>query len=148
MRILKNLVVFVMLFIAGCGRELIDDPIPLAAFTDYPVNLALPEYANLRLDGGYVEINTIGVRGVILHRVSATVYRAYERNCSFRPNEACATVDVHTSRLYLVDTCCNSTFDFDEGTPTSGPAWRPLRQYRTQLTGASLTISDEVINGL
>lgn len=71
---------------------------------------------------------------------------AYERNCSFRPNEACATVDAHSSGLFMIDSCCNSNFSFTDGSPTGGPAWRPLNRYRTQLSGITLTITDEVIN--
>jgi hypothetical protein len=132
--------------LAACEPQLVDDPIPITSFTDEVINLFLPDYSSLRLDGGYKEINNIGLRGVIVYRVSSSVYRAYERNCSFQPNDACATVNIHGSHLYMTDPCCGSNFSFDEGTPTGGPAWRPLRQYRTQLSGSLLTISDEVIN--
>ncbi|MFZ5972416.1 MAG: hypothetical protein ACOYXA_12560 [Bacteroidota bacterium] len=137
---------FWLMALLGCEPQLVDDPIPLASFSDEVINLFLPEYAALRLDGGHKAINNIGVRGVIVYRVSANVYRAYERNCSYQPNDACATVDVHASNLYLFDSCCGSTFSFDEGLPTGGPAWRPLRQYRTQFSGNTLTISDEILN--
>ncbi|MFZ5999073.1 MAG: Rieske (2Fe-2S) protein [Bacteroidota bacterium] len=139
-------VVFLAALFFSCEPQLIDDPIPVTSFTDEVINLLLPDYNSLRVDGGFKEINTIGLRGVIVYRVSSTVYRAYERNCSFHPNDACATVNVHQSRLYLTDPCCGSSFEFEEGNPTGGPAWRPLRQYRTQLSGSTLTISDEIIN--
>lgn len=132
--------------LAACEPQLVDDPIPFASFPTETINLFLPEYSLLRTDRGYKELNSIGVRGVIVYRVSASEFRAYERNCSFQPNEACATVNVHASGLYLNDPCCGSSFSFDEGVPNGGPAWRPLRQYRTQLSGSTLTISDEVIN--
>lgn len=130
----------------ACEPQLIDEPIPFASFPNEIINLFLPEYSVLRSDKGYKEINSIGVRGVIIYRVSSTEFRAYERNCSFQPNEACATVNIHASGLYLNDPCCGSSFSFDEGEPSGGPAWRPLRQYRTQVSGSTLTISDEVIN--
>lgn len=138
--------ILVGLVLLGCEPQLVDAPIPIASFTEFQINLFLPEYSNLRLDGGQKAINSIGVRGVIVYRVSATVYHAYERNCSFQPNDACATVDIHASNLYMVDTCCGSTFNFENGQPTGGPAWRPLRQYRTELNGSLLTITDEIVN--
>lgn len=130
--------------LTACTRDLSDDPIPIITFADVVINLNLPEYASLRTDGGYKELNAGGVRGIILYRVNSSTYRAFERNCSFRPNEACATVNVHNSGLYMVDPCCNSNFSFENGLPTGGPAWRPLNKYRTQLNGSTLTITDEV----
>ena len=136
-----------ILFVAlGCQPDLSDDPIPYIPFTEIVISLNFPEYTSLRSDGGYKEISAGGVRGIIVYRVNATSYNAFERNCSFHPNEACATVNVHSSGLYLVDPCCGSTFNFSDGNPSGGTAWRPLRRYRTQLNGFTLTVSDEVVN--
>lgn len=125
-----------------------DDPIPYIPFDDIVINLTLPQYISLKNVGGYYELtgNDQGVRGIIIYRKSASVYLAYEKNCSFRPNEACATVDVDGSTLYMTDTCCGSSFSFSDGSPISGPAWRPLRQYLTFLNGFELTITDEIVD--
>lgn len=138
--------ILLMLMAAACNPDLSDDPIPIVIFNDIEINLNLPEYVTLQTDGGAKELSSGGVRGIIVYRVNSTTYRAFERNCSFRPNEACATVDIHSSRLFMIDPCCNSSFSFDDGLPTGGSAWRPLNQYRTQLNGLTLTISDELVN--
>ncbi|MCU0421109.1 MAG: hypothetical protein MUC38_15790 [Cyclobacteriaceae bacterium] len=121
-----------------------DDPIPFVAFPEEVITISL--IPALQQDGGHYLVNNKGVRGIIAHRVNASTLRAFERNCSFQPNDACATVDVHTTGLFMVDACCGSNFDFPNGNPMGGPAFRPLRQYRTQLSGSTLTITDEVIN--
>ena len=130
----------------GCTRDLSDDPIPIIPFVDVVINLSLPEYLALQTNGGSKELSAGGVRGIIVYRINASSYIAYERNCSYRPNEACATVNVHSSGLFMIDPCCSSNFSFTDGTPTGGPAWRPLQRYRTQLSGTTLTISDEIID--
>lgn len=132
--------------LGSCEPEMTDDPIPFVAFSDLVINLGLPEFNSLRVDGGYKEFGRIGVRGVIVYRVNSTTYRAYEKNCSFHPNAAGSTVNVHSSLLFLEDSSCGSTFNFSEGQPTGGPAWRPLRQYRTELVASTLTITSDVIN--
>lgn len=137
---------FIFFFLFACDPNLSDDPIPYIPFNDYVINLNLPEYIALRTDGGYKEVNSVGVRGVIIYRVNSTNYIAYERNCSFQPNEACATVNVHSSGLFMTDACCGSNFNFTDGNPTGGPAWRPLVRYRTQLSGSELTITSDIIN--
>lgn len=133
------------LFLAACNSGPLDDPIPQASFADIVVEINLPANIALRTDGGYKEEKG-GVRGIIIYRVNAFSYQAFERNCSFHPNEACATVNVHNSGLYMVDPCCGSQFSFTDGSPTGGSAWQPLRRYRTQVSGTTLTISDEPLN--
>jgi hypothetical protein len=134
-----------LIILISCNRDLSDDPIPTQPFIDIVINLSLTENFSLQTNEGSKAISG-GVRGIIIYRVNSTTFYAYERNCSFQPSGACATVDVHSSRLFMIDTCCNSSFGFADGNPTGGPAWRPLLRYRTQLSGQTLTITDDVIN--
>lgn len=134
------------LILVGCSSDLTDDPIPIIPFADFVVNLSAPEYQPLVVNGGYKEIGSIGVRGVILYRQDAATYLAFERNCSYHPNDACATVNVHSSNLFMVDPCCNSSFSFTDGSPTGGIAWRPLRRYETSLVGNTLTITSTIVD--
>lgn len=143
LRASKAVTIILTTFFTYCSPDLFDDPIPIVFFQPVEINLALPQYANLNTVG-YVYVNA-GVRGIILHKKNANTYLAFERNCSYQPNQACATVDVHTSNLFLQDVCCGSTFNWD-GNPTGGIAWRPLRQYQTILNGNLLTITDEILN--
>jgi nitrite reductase/ring-hydroxylating ferredoxin subunit len=117
-----------------------------AAFPTITINLSYPQYQRLRLDGGYVYIEGGGMRGMILYREGENSFRAYERACPHHPEEDCAVVQVDGSSLYMIDRCCKSTFNFSDGQPTGGPAQRPLLQYRIEITGNTLKISDEIIN--
>ena len=148
-RWLTGLVWFPMM-VAGlsCQRDLYDVPIPDAFFQDIRIDLSFPEYIRLRTDGGTFEIPDAGVRGIIVYRKSAGNFLAFEKNCSYHPGDACATVEVHPSNLFLVDYCCGSNFSLEEGLPTGGVAWRPLRRYRTFMTGFVLTITSESVNGM
>ena len=130
----------------ACKQDLTDDAIPEAFFADFIINLNLPDYIALKTDGGVYSLPDKGVRGILIYRKTATTYLAYERNCSYHPNDACATIDAHSSNLFMIDSCCGSTFDFDNGIPTGGPAWRPLRRYKTFIVGTDLTITSEPAN--
>ncbi len=136
---------FLLTLLGSCSGDRMDDPIPVQPFPDIIINLSLPEYASLQIDGGYKYINNGGVRGIILYRFNSTTYLAYERNCSFRPNESCSTVEVHSSGLFMHDPCCASMFGLADGFPTGGPAWRPLLQYVTTADGGQVTITDDLI---
>ena len=141
------LTAYCLLFPSSCQPDLSDDAIPFIPFPDQIINLSLPEYATLKTDGGLAYTEG-GVRGVIIYRKNQITYIAYERNCSFHPNEVGSTVNIHSSNLFLIDDFCGSSFSLDEGTPTGGPAWRPLRRYRTYLNGSELTITSESLNGM
>jgi nitrite reductase/ring-hydroxylating ferredoxin subunit len=130
--------------IAACAPNDYDDPIPYAPFPDIVLNLNLPQYFGLKTIGATLAVGG-GVRGIIIYCRGGGDYAAYERNCSYHPNDACATVNVDGSNLFLVDPCCGSTFDLSTGMPTGGLAIRPLAQYKTTFDGVILTISDERI---
>jgi len=135
-------------FLLSCTPDLYDDPIPPVIFEDIVLPLTLPENIGLATDGGFRDISlaypSAGVRGIIVYRKNSTTYLAFEKNCSYQPNSACATVNVHVSTFFLEDPCCASTFNWD-GFPSGGPAWQPLRQYVTILNGTVLTITDDVV---
>jgi hypothetical protein len=135
--------VIVISQINSCTPDLGDDQIPIQPFADIVVQLNLPQYVKLATNGGSMEISG-GVRGIILYRQSSTSYIAFEKNCSYHPNDACATVEVHSSTLYMIDACCGSTFRFPDGEPNGGIAWRPLRRYLTLLTGNTLTVTSDI----
>jgi nitrite reductase/ring-hydroxylating ferredoxin subunit len=143
--IISAFLITAMMTLSACTPDLPEDDIGVTQFDDLVLNLNLPTYQPLLVDGGYVYLNSIGARGVILYRRNSAEYLAFERNCPFQPSDACSTVDVHQSRLYMFDACCGSSFNFSDGQPTGGPAWRPMRQYYTSLSGSTLTVTDEIL---
>lgn len=131
--------------VLSCSTEPMDDPIPMVSFPDIYLNLILPENLPLQQTGNFRYVEG-GVRGLIVYRAGQSEFRVFERNCSYQPNTACATVEVHSSRLFMHDVCCGSQFTFT-GHPSGGPAWRPLRQYRCYLNGNELIITAEILAG-
>ena len=102
---------------------------------DFTLRLDLPEFDDLRLDGGWVYIehangNTAGYRGIILYRQMANTYIALDRACSYKPLESCHLIKVEDSNSFLECECGDSKFNFD-GTLINPPASRPLKRYNT-----------------
>ncbi|WP_426493499.1 Rieske (2Fe-2S) protein [Hymenobacter sp. 102] len=112
--------------------------IPLAAVNEV-LFLTDQQNSNLRFDNGAVYVKG-GVRGIVVVRQNASTYLAFERNCPYQPLDTCARVKIEPF-LRLFDPCCNSQFSL-QGQPQGGPAARPLRQYRTALSGNTLTITN------
>ena len=126
----------------GCDDTFVEDGIP-QVYVEEIINLDNFQFNALNNLGGTVYING-GVRGIIVYRKNLTEYTAFERNCTFQPMSDCATVSVDESSLFLLDSCCSSTFDFG-GFPTGGPADIPLRIYNTYVNGRLLTITSDGI---
>jgi nitrite reductase/ring-hydroxylating ferredoxin subunit len=116
-----------------------------ASFPTITVNLNYPQFQKLKLDGGFVYLDG-GLKGIILYRANENSYLAFERACPHHPEAGCAIVQVDPSSLFMIERCCNSSFNFSDGYPTSGPAERPLIQYRVDQNSNVLKISDEIIN--
>ena len=127
--------------LSNCGGS--SNPEPQVPFISFNESLSVLDqrYPQLRTDNGAVELPNGGVRGLIIVRQNANTYLAFERNCPYRPYEACATVSVDASRLFLVDSCCGSQFTL-QGQVRGGPATRPLRQYATSLSGNLLVVTN------
>jgi len=121
----------------ACQRTVEESGVPNIS-VDIEINLSELDNAPLQQIGGFIYVPG-GVRGIILRRESQSIYRAFERNCTYKPLEACSTVDMHSSEFYMEDTCYNSTFNLD-GFPTGGPAKFPLKEYRVSLSGDYLFI--------
>jgi hypothetical protein len=144
----KNiLAVLILIVLAGfisCKPDESDDEIPYVPFADININLGLPEFFPLQASGGYKLINEGGVKGIILYHHPGGEYYAFERNCSYHPNDACSTVDVDFTGVRMTDSCCGSSFNFD-GNPVNGPAWRPLRRYVTIHSANQVTITSDIV---
>ena len=138
----------VLLAAAGCGAKNDDQPLIPYAPVNLSLNLTDQQYTALRFDNGAVTLpvkgpaGNGGVKGVIVVSLGAGTYLAFERNCPYRPYDACALVSLdRSSRLFMRDSCCNSQFDL-RGQITGGPTPRPLKQYGTSLQGTLLNVTN------
>ncbi len=148
LRPLSFFILFTSSFIFfACGDKNDEQPLIPYAPVNLSINITNQQYANLRADNGAVVLPAKGpagdggVKGVIVVRQSAGTFLAFERNCPYRPYEACAVVNLDRSRLFMRDSCCNSQFDL-RGQITGGPSPRPLKQYSTSLQGTLLSITN------
>lgn len=111
-------------------------------FVDRTIFITQPSYNQLNAVGGWIYLNDEGVRGIIVYRKTIDEFRAYDRNCTFDPAEACATVEVESSGISAKDNCCGSVFELSEGLVINGPATVSLKRYQTFFDGAALRITN------
>jgi len=138
----KKLIYIILLFTIGvlfwgCKKDN-NSNIPNTAVDIY-IYTNNPSFVDVSIVGGWTYI-TGGVRGILVYRKSQTEFMTYDRNCTYDPNQPCATVKVDATNILAKDTCCGSTYSIYDGTVTGGPAGLPLKQYHNNFDGNVLHI--------
>lgn len=108
-------------------------PIDLYVYTNDP------QFIDLNAVGGWVYVAG-GSRGIIIYRKSNDEFMTYDRHCTYQPNNSCARVEVNSSDIIAVDSCCGSQFVITDGSVSNGPASQPLRAYQNTYDGTVLHI--------
>lgn len=98
-----------------------------------------PEFFKLNPIGGWEYISG-GSKGIIVYRKSESEFAAYDRHCTYKPNNSCSKVSVDSSDIAAIDTCCTSRFLLTDGSVIEGPATYALKQYQTSYDGSVLRI--------
>lgn len=127
-RLLQSFFCLAVLSMA-CKRETLftESPIP-DKFFRVEVNLNTVQAQPLRLaDGNFIKVEG-GWRGIYIYRVSPNVFRAFDANCPYNWTDTCANIKADLSGLFLRDSCCGSTFNW-QGQPTGGPSRAPMKEY-------------------
>jgi nitrite reductase/ring-hydroxylating ferredoxin subunit len=134
----KYFITILIIFITfSCGDE--TNQIP-----NVPVNFSI-QASELGGVGSAIYTQDIyGVRGIIIYHKNNNEYLAYERTCTFRPTNDCSVVKLNDelNPSFMLDSCCKSSFLLDDGTPFSGPALLPLKQYSTSYDGTYIYITN------
>jgi nitrite reductase/ring-hydroxylating ferredoxin subunit len=125
-----------LLLVTACKKD--DQGVPNVSVNLY-IYTTDPNFVNLNAVGGWVYI-TGGSRGILVYRSSNSEFKAYDRHCPYKPEDACGRVEVDSSNIQVVDNCCGSKFIMTDGTVTQGPAGMPLKQYGTSFDGSVLHI--------
>lgn len=103
-----------------------------------PVDMYIYITSNPSLNSptGWAYING-GVRGILVYRKSSTDFMAYERNCTYKPSDACARINADAGGIFAIDTCCGSKFLMSDGSVNVGPATIPLTRYQATFDGTN-----------
>lgn len=105
----------------------------------YVNEVIYPNSINYIPPGGWIYVNA-GYRGIIVYRFDQFTFVAYERTCPYDAQEDCAVVDVESTNLTAIDSCCMSRYTLIDGFPAGGPSTLPLKKYQTQFENEALHI--------
>jgi nitrite reductase/ring-hydroxylating ferredoxin subunit len=127
-----------LLLLASTSCEKDNTMIPYVA-VDFTVYVTDPMYTDLNAVGGWMYV-TGGSRGILLYRKSIDQVMAYDRHCTYEPENSCGQIEVESNNYTMIDSCCYSRFEIDNGSAVVQPATLSLKQYHTTLDGNMLHV--------
>ena len=122
-------VLLIILFASECRKD--PDVIP-NVYVNITININEPEYIDLNTVGGWVYL-TGGLNGIYVRRSDINEFMAFDRTCSYKPEENNRVQVVDSVDYYLGDPVCGSKFLVLDGSPDgNGPATHYLKRYQTE----------------
>ena len=150
LRIFNTSLVFALvLLVASCSKSSSNQNVQtnctVSKAISTPVNFTIlsgsGQFFPLTSPGGYIYVSNVGISGILIYRLSANQFMAYERNCTKDGcNNVKSLVWVQTGNTALKDSICGSNFSIMDGSIQNGPATIPLYQYHTSWDGNQLHI--------
>ncbi len=140
---MKIFACFLLFFVAliipvSCKKDANKTPVPYASVDIY-IYTSNPSYIAISVIGGWTYVSG-GVRGILIYRKSNTEFIAFDRNCTYQPEDVCSTVVVDKTNIIATDTCCHSEFLLHDGSVLKAPASVPLKVYNNTFDGNVLHI--------
>ena len=133
------LAIAALLLLSTCKKDQQYVPDAYVSLTIYVND---PQNTEISVVGGWKYFSG-GYRGLLVYRKGQNEFLVYDRTCPFEPEEPGSVVAVDTSNnVLLKDNSCGSQFLLSDGSPVSGIAVVPLKQYRTSFDGTILRVSN------
>lgn len=129
---------FLLNAVSGCDKQ--EEYVPYV-YVNFYLTLA-GDLANVGVGGHYI-VPDKGLNGIIIIRKDIYEYQAFELTCTYKAFEQRCKLNVDSDGWIASCPCCGSEFGlFLDGFPQKSPASKPLKQYRTTLSGNYLLVSN------
>ena len=137
--------VLICLFILAGTNGCKDDYISVIPYVYVNMNFNPTNIIEFNIPGGSYYFANAGFGGIIVFRDlidSSNPFLAFDATCTHETSQSCR-VAADGSGLAKCP-CCGSVYILfgGNGSPTSGPAIEPLKQYRTTYTGGRIIVTN------
>ena len=105
------------------------------------LNLRLAEYNKLRIPGGVVMVDNVGLRGIVVANIGNN-YMAWERACPSQALSTCSQMTLEDDHLFMLCPCNGVRYNLLNGQPQSGASTYPMLNYQVVKQGDALIISN------
>ncbi len=139
---MKKIFVLILIlpFVFGCDGGSINNNNP--NIPNYPVNLQinmnLPGYTNLQFPSNHIVDYSQGARGIVVFNTGSG-YAAFDLACPNQPFADCPSA-MNISGIEAICECDDTVYNLFTG---QSPGQRyPLKQYRVNISGSTLVITN------
>ena len=133
--------IFFVFLIIGCDQSNTNNNNPYLPNTSFSVqiNISLPTYSNLQFPSNALKVDfaNAGIRGIIVFN-TGTGYRAFDGACPNQNVSTCSTLTL--SGINATCPCDSAVYSLF--TAQSPGKQYPLKEYRAEISGTIITISN------
>jgi len=138
-----SLLLLLSFFINCESDDRIENPFLPNVGVNFTVNLNLPQFSSLEFPGSteIINIDGVGIKGVIVHNVNGDLFTAYELSDPNHVPNSCSAQTVSG----IISTCgCEdkNSYNIITGQPSSGDLQYGLKAYRIVKQGNTLIITN------
>ena len=98
------------------------------------LNLNLPEYNKLRIAGGVVQFDNVGLRGIVVANIGNN-YMAWDRACPSQALSDCSQMTLESDHLFMLCPCNGVKYNLLNGQPQSKETSYPMLNYQVVKRG-------------
>ena len=138
----KSILIILTLLLLSCERKDYQrNPFLQEAKFTITLNLRLAEYNKLRIPGGVVLVDNVGLRGIVVANIGNN-YMVWERACPSQALSACSQMTLEDDHLFMLCPCNGVRYNLLNGQPQSEKNTYPMLNYQVVVQGDALVISN------
>ncbi len=119
-----------------------DNPFLIDPLVNMQLDLSLPQYNALNFSGNSIEINTQGIKGIVVYCISDEQYVALElSDPNHAPND-CSRMTIDGIEATCPCTSDSHKYNIITGQHLSDPNLYPMQRYNAQRNGNVITITN------
>ena len=105
------------------------------------LNLNLPDYNKLRIERGVVQLDNVGLRGIVVINIGNN-YMAWDRACPSQALSDCSQMTLESDHFFMLCPCNGVKYNLLNGQPQSKETSYPMLNYQVVKQGDVLVISN------
>ena len=105
------------------------------------INLNLPDYNKLRIERGVVQLDNVGLRGIVVINIGNN-YMAWDRACPSQALSDCSQMTLESDHFFMLCPCNGVKYNLLNGQPQSKETSYPMLNYQVVKQGDVLVISN------
>jgi len=121
--------------LSSCKKDNLNQQlgIPYVKVDQY-ILLNSPSSQGLNSVGGWLYLNA-GSRGIVVYHRAYDEYVAFDRHCTWKPEQSCGKLSLDTASTVILNcACCESKFSLIDGSVLKGPAVYAMLPYQARLS--------------